>query len=128
MCPRPRPETIGTGTPAAAAIGARIREVLSPTPPVLCLSIFRPGVDERSTIEPDFIMASVRYDVSSSGHPPPEDRHEERGPLVIGDLAADPGDHPVDLLDGEGVAISLLPDDVDGSHGAVDLWGVSGWC
>ncbi len=60
MWPRPRPETIGTGTPAAAAIGARIIEVLSPTPPVLCLSTLRPGVPDRSTIDPDRIMASVR--------------------------------------------------------------------
>ena len=66
MWPSPRPETIGTGTPAAAAIGARIKEVLSPTPPVLCLSTFKPGVLERSTTEPDRIMASVRAAVSWS--------------------------------------------------------------
>ena len=87
MCPSPRPETIGTGTPAAAAIGARISEVLSPTPPVLCLSTFRPGVAERSTTEPDRIIASVRAAVSRVVHPPPEDRHQERRPLVIGHLA-----------------------------------------
>ena len=38
VCPRPRPDIIGTGTPHAATSGARISDVLSPTPPVLCLS------------------------------------------------------------------------------------------
>ena len=35
----------GTITPAAAAIGAAIRLVLSPTPPVECLSTLTPGND-----------------------------------------------------------------------------------
>src|SRR5947199_5640313 len=38
--PRPRPLIIGTISPPAAATGASTREVLSPTPPVECLSIF----------------------------------------------------------------------------------------
>ena len=69
VCPRPRPETIGTGTPAAAAIGARISEVLSPTPPVLCLSILRPGMCERSMTRPERIIASVSAAVSSAFMP-----------------------------------------------------------
>ena len=69
MWPSPRPETIGTGTPAAAAIGARISEVLSPTPPVLCLSIFRPGIADRSTTDPDRIIASVSAAVSAASIP-----------------------------------------------------------
>ena len=56
---------IGVDRPAAAATGARIRDVLSPTPPVLCLSTFRPGVPERSTTVPDRVIASVRAAVSS---------------------------------------------------------------
>ncbi len=69
VCPSPRPETIGTGTPAAAAIGARISDVLSPTPPVLCLSTFSPGIAERSTIVPERIIASVRAAVSAASIP-----------------------------------------------------------
>src|SRR3954452_10639079 len=38
VCPRPRPEIIGTATPQAARIGASIRLTLSPTPPVEGLS------------------------------------------------------------------------------------------
>ena len=41
--PSPRPEIIGTGTPQAAARGARISDTLSPTPPVECLSTLMPG-------------------------------------------------------------------------------------
>ena len=69
VCPSPRPDTIGTGTPAAAAIGARMSDVLSPTPPVLCLSILSPGMCDRSTIFPDRIIASVRAAVSSEFMP-----------------------------------------------------------
>jgi len=46
-CPNPLPEIIGTLTPAAATIGAIIKDVLSPTPPVECLSILIPGIELR---------------------------------------------------------------------------------
>ena len=35
---RPRPAIIGITIPMDDSIGARIKEILSPTPPVLCLS------------------------------------------------------------------------------------------
>ena len=56
---------MGTDRPAAAAIGARMSDVLSPTPPVLCLSIFGPGISLRSTTTPEFIMAAVSEVVSA---------------------------------------------------------------
>ena len=65
MWPRPRPDIIGTLTPHAAASGARISDALSPTPPVLCLSTFTPGMDDRSTLIPDRTMAEVSHAVSS---------------------------------------------------------------
>ena len=40
VCPKPRPDIIGTLTPQAATSGARQRLTLSPTPPVECLSTF----------------------------------------------------------------------------------------
>ena len=46
--PRPRPDIIGIGTPHSAASGASTSDVLSPTPPVLCLSTFGPGRSDRS--------------------------------------------------------------------------------
>ena len=64
--PRPRPETIGTVTPQAAATGARIRLVLSPTPPVECLSTLGPGMSERSSTVPVWSIASTRAAVSSA--------------------------------------------------------------
>ena len=63
--PSPRPEIIGTYAPAAAASGARIRLVLSPTPPVECLSTRGPGRSERSSTSPVCIIASVRATVSA---------------------------------------------------------------
>ena len=59
VCPSARPEIIGTVTPAAAAKGAAIRLVLSPTPPVECLSTLMPGTMERSTLSPELVMRSV---------------------------------------------------------------------
>ena len=47
-------------TPQAAATGARTREILSPTPPVECLSTSGPGTPERSSTSPDAIIARVR--------------------------------------------------------------------
>ena len=38
VSPNPLPLILGTHTPAAAAIGATIKVILSPTPPVECLS------------------------------------------------------------------------------------------
>lgn len=44
-------------------------EVLSPTPPVLCLPTFVPGMDERSTRAPEATIASVSQAVSSAVMP-----------------------------------------------------------
>ena len=69
VCPRPRPEIIGTGTPQAAASGARLRDTLSPTPPVECLSTLMPGVSERSSTSPDLSMAWVQAPSSTGSSP-----------------------------------------------------------
>ena len=69
MCPSARPEIIGTMTPAEAARGAAIRLVLSPTPPVECLSTFTPGIADKSMVSPDRSMQSVRADTSLSVMP-----------------------------------------------------------
>ena len=64
VCPRPRPDIFAMRTPCAATIGNRAREVLSPTPPVECLSAFTPLMGLRSSVSPLCIMASVRSSVS----------------------------------------------------------------
>ncbi len=69
MCPRPRPEIIGTFIPREAAIAAIIRVVLSPTPPVECLSIFFPVNFLRSTTLPLLSIACVKAAVSSGVKP-----------------------------------------------------------
>src|SRR6267378_2635708 len=56
--PRPRPETIGTRTPQTAASGASGMEILSPTPPVECLSTLGPAMRDRSSTSPERSMAS----------------------------------------------------------------------
>ena len=69
VCPSPRPDIIGTAAPHAAARGASTSEVLSPTPPVLCLSTFRPASPRRSKRVPEWAIASVSQAVSSSPMP-----------------------------------------------------------
>ena len=60
VCPRPRPLIFATVPPQAATSGATTSVVVSPTPPVLCLSSLTPGRSERSTTSPLCIIASVR--------------------------------------------------------------------
>jgi len=63
--PRPRPLILAMGTMQAAAIGATISVVLSPTPPVECLSTLMPLMEERSTVSPEYRMALVSSNISS---------------------------------------------------------------
>ena len=60
---------MGTITPAEAARGAAIRLVLSPTPPVECLSTLDPGTDDRSIFPPERSMQSVSAETSLSDMP-----------------------------------------------------------
>ena len=67
--PSARPDIIGTTTPAAAASGATMKLVLSPTPPVECLSTLMPGMADRSTVSPERSMHSVSRLTSRSDIP-----------------------------------------------------------
>ena len=68
--PSPRPLIFPTGTPHAATIGPTAMVVLSPTPPVECLSTtFRPSAPPRSTVRPLRIIASVSAYVSAAVMP-----------------------------------------------------------
>jgi len=67
--PSPRPLIIGTLNPPAATIGARISEVLSPTPPVECLSTFLPGNSGNVTTSPECSIASVSAAISGRLNP-----------------------------------------------------------
>ena len=65
--PKPLPEIIGTYSPQAASIGANITLVLSPTPPVECLSQTRSEsrISDQFNVSPEFVIASVKQTVSS---------------------------------------------------------------
>jgi len=67
--PRPRPLNMAQGMPQEATMGPRIRVVLSPTPPVECLSTFTPGTEARFTLSPESRMPRVRARVSSTSMP-----------------------------------------------------------
>ena len=56
VCPSPRPESCGTAAPQAATSGARMREILSPTPPVECLSTVGRDNPFRFSRSPDEII------------------------------------------------------------------------
>ena len=60
VCPNPRPLIFATGTPIEATRGPKIREVLSPTPPVECLSTLMPSIADKSTTSPLLTIACVK--------------------------------------------------------------------
>ncbi len=51
--PKPLPDILATGTPTLATSGAKINVVVSPTPPVECLSTFVPATEDRSITSPE---------------------------------------------------------------------------
>ena len=59
VMPRPRPEIMGTAAPQAATSGASGSDILSPMPPVECLSTVGRPRSEKSSTSPERIMASV---------------------------------------------------------------------
>ena len=62
--PSPRPDSCGTAPPHAATSGASGKVILSPTPPVECLStVFRSSIDH-SMRSPLLIIASVQREIS----------------------------------------------------------------
>ena len=65
LYPKPRPDILPTSKPQAATIGPIVRVVLSPTPPVECLSTINVPNDERSSTSPECAMASVKWLISS---------------------------------------------------------------
>ena len=62
--PRPRPDILAILTPQLATMGSSASEVLSPTPPVECLSALTPLIELRSIVSPLRTMAMVRSEVS----------------------------------------------------------------
>ena len=64
MWPRPRPESWGTATPQAATSGASGSVILSPTPPVECLSAVGRDSEEKSIRSPLAIIALVQREIS----------------------------------------------------------------
>ncbi len=64
--PRPRPESWGTAAPQVATSGASGRVILSPTPPVECLSTVGRSTSVRSSRSPERTIARVQRPVSRS--------------------------------------------------------------
>ena len=62
--PRPRPDSCGTATPNTATSGASGRVILSPTPPVECLSAVGRDRPEKSIRSPLAIIAAVQVAIS----------------------------------------------------------------
>ena len=88
MWPSPRPDSCGTATPQAATSGASGSVILSPTPPVECLSAVGRDSAEKSIRSPDAIIAAVQRAISRAVHAVEQDRHGERRHLLVGDVAA----------------------------------------
>ena len=107
---------MGTTKPPAAASGARTSEVLSPTPPVECLSIFGAGNSDRSSTWPECSMASVSAAVSARLSPRSTRSHQPRGNLVVGNLPGGvAGDEIVDFGARQFLPVAFLANHIDGA-------------
>ena len=111
--PSPRPDSWGTAAPQAATSGHSGRLILSPTPPVECLST----VGRLTAAEVQPLAAGDHRRRSrwrARGRPAPEeDGHQQGRGLLVGDLAGRVGrQEPADLLVGERATVPLGPDDV----------------
>ena len=67
--PSPLPAIIGIFNPSPAITGARIRDTLSPIPPVECLSATKSLESEKSSVFPDLSITSTSENISSSSIP-----------------------------------------------------------
>ena len=114
MCPSPRPLSWGTATPHAATSGASGSVILSPTPPVECLSAV--GRDSDGEVHP---FPRRDHGAGPAGdlapvHAVEQDRHRQRRHLLVGDVAARVGvDHPVDLAVRQRALVPLRRDHLD---------------
>ena len=115
--PSPRPAACGTAPPHAITTGTSGMVILSPTPPVECLSTRASGLPSRrrsvkSIRSPEATIAAVQRAISPPVHAAQEDRHQQRRHLLVGDPAVGVGvDHPVDRRVGQRAAVALGPDD-----------------
>src|SRR4051794_21308957 len=69
VCPSPRPDSCGTAAPQAATSGASGRVILSPTPPVECLSTSGRPTSPSASTSPESIIAWVQRLVSAASIP-----------------------------------------------------------
>ena len=91
--------------------------ILSPTPPVECLSTNASGLPSRRRSAEVQPLAGVHHRRRPAGdlgrrHPAQEDRHQQRRHLLVGHPAVGVGvDHPVDRRVRQHAAVALGPDD-----------------
>ena len=69
VCPSPRPDNCGTAAPHAATSGANGKVILSPTPPVECLSTVGRDRADQFIRSPLLIIASVQREISRRSIP-----------------------------------------------------------
>ena len=120
VCPSPRPAACGTAPPHAITTGTSGMVILSPTPPVECLSTNASGLPRRvgaTQIAEVHPLARTHHrgrparDLASR-HPPQEDRHQQRRHLLVGHPPVGvPVDHPVDGRIRKHTPVALGPDD-----------------
>ena len=112
VCPSPRPLIFPTGTPQAATIGPTAIEVLSPTPPVECLSTTRrPSAEPRSSVVAASDHRVREGERLGAGEAAEVDGHAPRRELVVGHLAARVAEDQLrDLVGRELLAVPLALD------------------
>ena len=97
---------------------------MSPTPPVECLS-----TGDRRRTRRGRAVARLHHRVGQDGrlverHAAQDDRHEQRGDLVVGPRSVgDAGDERADRVGAERAAVAFLADEIDRAHARASIVG-----
>ena len=83
----PRPDILATGMPSAATSGATTSVVLSPTPPLECLSTTQGATALRSSVSPGAYHGHGQVDRLAPVHAAQHHGHQPGRHLVVGDAS-----------------------------------------
>jgi hypothetical protein len=111
--PSPRPDSCGTATPNAATSGASGSVILSPTPPVECLSTVRLPSPAKLIRSPEAIIASVMTRISSRLMPLRSTAIAKAAICESATYSRVGVDHPAQRVLGHRPLVALGADDVD---------------
>ena len=115
--PRPRPEIMGLNAPQAATAGASIKETLSPTPPVECLSTTASPNSDQSRTSPEIAHCKGQRHCLVPVHAVEKDSHSKGSDLPFTHTAIrNPFDELANFIGGQPIAVAFFEYDFLGKQ------------